>query len=600
MNSHIINITTKELLLQKEKDYAVSKKFDQGIAYLRRALELGTDDFSLLSAIYCQLGNAYVLLGEYETALQYHTYDILVERLIGNKEGEAKSCANLGNVFKIKGSYNDALTFTFRQLEIASSLNDEVLETRAHYNLGNIYIERGRERKLVLTESSTDEQKEEAIEDFRNSVKHFEINLELAQKLNDPLSTGRAYGSLGNAHYCLGNYETAISYHKQRLELSQQYGDRPSMRRAHANIANCHALMSNVPSSIQHYRCAYSLASELGHTAEEAQMAYSLANALYISKDITGAVPNYLRHLELARRLEDHVGQFRSHFALALAFFTLRDFRKSVYFLILARREALKLHDKGLLNEVNELLNEVIREGRTVVVTSGGSELIVDYSADPSGSQVEYYQTFLSFFEDDYFVSDGSHAHDECLRSSVTENNSLTKDQNKSERAKEDDFFELVLRLQSERMDDQRADISMLNSTPQGVRQSDTQPDDSSTDGPEALIDLLMNAQGRRMDEQRAALLPGLNENGQCILEKLNNKTVEELDGHLVEWLMRVQSERIDEQRSELPTPKSECEIEEERNRKKEKDVTELVLRMQAGRLEDQRAHLEPKTNDRK
>lgn len=47
-------------------------------------------------------------------------------RLLGNKEGEAKSCANLGNIFKMKGAYNDALTFTFKQLDFAEELGDRV------------------------------------------------------------------------------------------------------------------------------------------------------------------------------------------------------------------------------------------------------------------------------------------------------------------------------------------------------------------------------------------------------------------------------------------------------------------------------------------
>ena len=47
-------------------------------------------------------------------------------RLLGNKEGEAKSCANLGNIFKMKGAYNDALTFTFKQLDFAEELGDKV------------------------------------------------------------------------------------------------------------------------------------------------------------------------------------------------------------------------------------------------------------------------------------------------------------------------------------------------------------------------------------------------------------------------------------------------------------------------------------------
>uniref|UniRef100_A0A1I7XKN9 GAT domain-containing protein n=1 Tax=Heterorhabditis bacteriophora TaxID=37862 RepID=A0A1I7XKN9_HETBA len=114
-----------------------------------------------------------------------------------------------------------------------------------------------------------------------------------------------------------------------------------------------------------------------------------------------------------------------------------------------------------------------------------------------------------------------------------------------------------------------------------------------------------MNAQGRRMDEQRATLLPGLNSGGQAqeILEKLNGgSTRSELEGanaideHLIELLIRVQSQRMNEQRSELAERQTE-NTETEQTQPvtiPEDDISALVMRMQAGRLEEQRAHLQP------
>lgn len=40
------------------------------------------------------------------------------------------------------------------------------------------------------------------------------MNLEIAEQLDDALTMGRCYGSLGNAYYCLGNYDQSIHFHK--------------------------------------------------------------------------------------------------------------------------------------------------------------------------------------------------------------------------------------------------------------------------------------------------------------------------------------------------------------------------------------------------
>ncbi|CAI2357087.1 unnamed protein product [Caenorhabditis sp. 36 PRJEB53466] len=552
------------------------QKYEQGIDLLKKALEVGTDDFSLLSAIYCQLGNAHTMLKEYEEALKFHTYDILVERLLGNKEGEAKSCANLGNIFKMKGAYNDALTFTFKQLDFAEELGDRVLKSRAYYNIATIYVERGRCTKLEAAEEKSEEKDADATSDFENAAKYFMLNLEIAEKAEDALTMGRCYGSLGNTYYCLGDYDQSIHFHKLRLELSQQYGDRSSMRRAHANIANCHALKANMPMAVQHYKLAYNLASEIGNKTEEAQMAYSLANALYIAKEVQKAITYFQRHLKIARTLEDTSGQLRSYYSLALSFNNLRDRRKALYFLVLAKRISLQVNDTSAIGDIDNLLAEILEAGQDDVLIDD-IELIIDQSADPAGPEIEHCELRLTYFQK-------RNLHDRPVN---TPEDPLAED-----RYEKEEFFDMLAKLQSNRMNDQRVDVSLLKSNPDfRVRQVDTEPDNSSTDGSEVLIDLLLNAQGRRMEDQRAPFLPGLNENGQIILRRLNtNPGNEELDNHLVEWLMRVQSQRLDEQRSELPPLKTAGQ--EEADKKKEEDVTDIVLRMQAGRIEDQRAHL--------
>ncbi|KIH66647.1 hypothetical protein ANCDUO_03023 [Ancylostoma duodenale] len=116
---------------------------------------------------------------------------------------------------------------------------------------------------------------------------------------------------------------------------------------------------------------------------------------------------------------------------------------------------------------------------------------------------------------------------------------------------------------------------------------------------PDALIDLLLNAQSRRMDEQRAALLPGLNdqEQAQELLEKLESASSEgrgsRIDDALIDLLMRAQSQRMNEQRSELASDRnSSVESDPAAATTPEDDVSALVMRMQAGRFEEQRAHL--------
>lgn len=73
--------TCLELALQGEC-YCKMGDCQKGVEYFEMALEVGTDDLLLLSAIYSQLGNAYFYIQEYEKALKFHNYDLAINRLL--------------------------------------------------------------------------------------------------------------------------------------------------------------------------------------------------------------------------------------------------------------------------------------------------------------------------------------------------------------------------------------------------------------------------------------------------------------------------------------------------------------------------------------
>ncbi|VDO39000.1 unnamed protein product [Haemonchus placei] len=169
----------------------------------------------------------------------------------------------------------------------------------------------------------------------------------------------------------------------------------------------------------------------------------------------------------------------------------------------------------------------------------------------------------------------------------------------------DDAFFEFLSRMQSARLDEQRCDLSILASRPiTGRRQTDSLMT-TQNEAPEALIDLLMNAQGRRMDEQRATLLPGLNNQEQAheLIEKLGSATGEgsdsRIDDTLIDMLMRAQSHRMNEQRSELASDrKNTVDADLSAVTTPQDDVSALVMRMQSCRFEEQRAYLRTESNE--
>ncbi|CAI4229824.1 unnamed protein product [Auanema sp. JU1783] len=695
-----------------------SNNIKNGIEHLEKALKIGTDDMRTLSAIYSQLGNAFFSLRDYERSVDYHCYDMLIARLLKDIAGEAKACGNIGNAFKFQGSFNDAITFTKRQLDLARSLNDKACEARALYNLASAYLMKGKKTGRMLKAAGGDislvslnsEVSQPFLDDLREALNNYKASLDISENIGDRVSCGRTYGCLGNTHYLLREFSQAVEYHRKRLEVAREFGDKAAQRRAYSNLGNAHVFLSELEQAIEYYRLAHSLAVDLKDKFAEAQSCFSLANAAALLCDYETAAKYHAVHLSLARLLKDRAGEARAYTSLASDYRNFGDLPKSAYFLVRHRQIAKEMNDNILLEQVQDSLRELLAIDKTSL-SKDDKEMLLDSTADPDENPA-HLRISLSLHslldEEDCGITRQPIYHSDGDLS-----NSSSQAKSRGIEAQED-LFELLSKIQSRRMDEQRCDASILsdmtntkpprhtdvlNLSPTASRGSDSSrrhslfgrvkssvsfsstpfmsqckkvvakprnylrstsfarlgsyrskgssttcsladidnspfednieesqfavprlppkktesrrhslceksiPKKDDNNGPEALIDLLMQVQGsgRRMDEQRATLLPGLSQGGQEILDKLQHAPEKEkanIDDQLLELLVRAQSQRMNEQRSELGgRPKREdSEVDIKRPPTipdGEDEICALVLRMQAsGRLEEQRSSL--------
>lgn len=205
--------TCMELALEGER-LCKCGDFDAGIQFFEAAINIGTDDIQILSAIYSQLGNAYFYLSNYDRALNYHQLDLNLSKSMNDKMGQAKASGNLGNALKMVGRFDEASYFCNEHLEIAKSLDDKVGEGRALYNLGNVYHTKGK-HLAEMVEQDPGEFPEEVKKCLHKAVEYYEKNLDIMLQLGDKSAQGRVFGNLGNTHYLLGNFNQAIVYHTE-------------------------------------------------------------------------------------------------------------------------------------------------------------------------------------------------------------------------------------------------------------------------------------------------------------------------------------------------------------------------------------------------
>ncbi|KAM6327074.1 G-protein-signaling modulator 2 isoform 2-T3 [Podargus strigoides] len=550
-----------------------------GVSFFEAAVQVGTEDLKTLSAIYSQLGNAYFYLHEYAKALEYHHHDLTLARTIGDLLGEAKASGNLGNTLKVLGNFEEAIVCCQRHLDISRDLNDKVGEARALYNLGNVYHSKG---KSVASPGTHDPG--ELPNDVKNALQkaanYYEENLTIVTQLGDRAAQGRAFGNLGNTHYLLGNFRSAVLAHEQRLLIAKEFGDRSAERRAYSNLGNAYIFLGEFETASEYYRRTLQLARQLKDRAMEAQACYSLGNTYTLLQDYEKAIDYHLKHLVIAQELNDKIGEGRACWSLGNAYTALGNHNQAMHF---AERHL------EISREVGDRSGEL-----TARLNLSDLQMVLGLS----------YSTNNSMMSESHVVDHSFNGtRPRVGRRHSMENMELMKltPEKKSSRetVADEGFFDLLRRFQSNRMDDQRCcfqeknrfsatSVATSSTPPKTMRKSfSTSAVSPHTD---EFLDLLASSQSRRLDDQRASFnnLPGLRlnqHNRRSVLGHLMASNNRELDDDFFDILVKCQSSRLDDQRCAPPSSAKGPTVPDE-------DFFSLILRSQAKRMDEQRVHL--------
>ncbi|XP_035503413.1 G-protein-signaling modulator 2-like isoform X1 [Scophthalmus maximus] len=495
-----------------------------GVSFFESAIQVGTEDLQILSAIYSQLGNAYFHLQEYNKALEYHRHDLTLTRTIGDELGEAKASGNLGNTLKLLGRYEEALVCCQRHLEITKAIYDKVGQARALYNFGNVYHAKG--KGICWSGAEPGEFPEDARTALRNAAQYYEANLCLVTELGDRAAQGRTYGNLGNTYYLLGDFEKAVAAHEKRLLVAKEFGDRSAERRAHCNLGNAHIFLSQFEVAAGHYKRTLQLARLLKDRAVEAQACYSLGNTYTLLQDYERAIDYHLKHLVIAQDLSDRVGEGRAYWSLGNAHTALGNHEQAMFFAEKHLEIAKETGDKS--GEVTARMN--LSDLRLVVGLKSNSNIhpniFRNTNANSSALPVSY-QGYTNLPGMKSPVRRRSSA--EKLKQTPSLDRNQTGDSPAHPDWEEDTFpgssknntikastkLFLFHRLKSKKHKSNKSPPKdqQENCSEHKAPELDTpvsiKPGPRDTIGEDGFFDLLSRFQGNRMDDQRCSLLDG-------------------------------------------------------------------------------------------
>lgn len=482
----------------EEVKAALQKAVDYYEANLLIVTELG--DRAAQGRAYGNLGNTHYLLGNFRKAVMSHEQRLLIAREFGDRSAERRAYSNLGNAFIFLGEFEMAAEYYKRTLQLARQLKDRAVEAQSCYSLGNTYT---------------------LLQDYEKAIDYHLKHLVIAKELNDRVGEGRACWSLGNAYTALGNHDQAVHFAERHLDISRELGDRNGELTAQLNLSDLQMVLG------LSYSTNTSVLSEVPDS----------------ESSLLGARPRLSRrhsmeNLELVKLTPDKVQNWNSEILAKQKPLLSKPSAKLMF--------VNRLKGKKFKNSASKVLQDASNssDANRKMTNSQRKPAIPDSVGD------EGFFDLLSRFQsnrmDDQRCSlQGKH----ILSVSTTTLSTPLKPMRKSLSASAmsphtDEFLDLIASSQGRRLDDQRASFSNLPGLRITQQHSTSvlghlmatenrEPDDD-------FFDMLVKCQGSRLDDQRCAPPP----------PPKKGPTVPDED--FFSLILRAQAKRMDEQRVTL------------------------------------------------
>ena len=146
------------------------------------------------------LGFAYLRLGQYQQAIEFHQQALAMTREIGDRQGEANSLSGLGSAYDSLGQYQKAIEFHQQALTIFREMGAPNGEAASLGNLGNAYS---------------------SLEQYRKAIAFYQQSLPIFQQIGDRDGEAMSLNNIGRLLEKQNQPELAITFLKQSVNVTE-------------------------------------------------------------------------------------------------------------------------------------------------------------------------------------------------------------------------------------------------------------------------------------------------------------------------------------------------------------------------------------------
>ena len=243
---------------------------------------------------------------------------------ISHDHGSASS----GDVKKVIDLHNQgegAIEYLNLYLKQAKEVGDKHGEGKAFESLGNAYFSLG---------------------DFKKAIEYHNLHLKIAKEVGDKHGEGGAYGNLGNAYNRLGDFKAGREYHNLHLKIAKEVGDKYGEGNAYGNLGNAYGSLGDFKKAIEYHNLHLKIAKEVGHKHGKGVAYGNLGNAYHSLGDFKRALEYHNLILKIAKEAGNKHGEGGAYGSLGNDYHSLGDFKQAIEYYNLHLKIAKEVGDK--------------------------------------------------------------------------------------------------------------------------------------------------------------------------------------------------------------------------------------------------------------
>ncbi|MDR9366005.1 MAG: tetratricopeptide repeat protein [Balneolaceae bacterium] len=194
---------------------------DRAIEFTEEAMEISRQlEYKKgIAGAHGDLGYAYTVKGQFETALVHLDQGIDLSRSIGDSLAWVTMLNDKGSIYKSKSEYERALEFYFRSRDLCEEMGLERGIAVTLTNIGLCYFE---------------------LNEHEQALEFYQQALEINETLDNDASLAIIYNNMGLLHGDIGNFEKAHEYHSKALNIRQELGYTLEIANSLNNIGRLH------------------------------------------------------------------------------------------------------------------------------------------------------------------------------------------------------------------------------------------------------------------------------------------------------------------------------------------------------------------------